>query len=58
MAVAVIKLEILSAAPNNEVSIMGSQPVLNMKNVTSEYQPVSLLPSLKEKIGEGGCKTD
>ena len=38
MAIAAIKLEILSAAPNNEVSIMGLQLVLNMQNVSSEYK--------------------
>lgn len=45
MAIAAIKLEILSAAPNNEVSIMGLQLVLNMKNLTSECK----LPNPVEK---------
>jgi len=45
MAIAVIKLEILSAAPNSDVSIMGLQLVMNIENVTSEYK----LPNPVEK---------
>lgn len=44
MAVAAIKLEILSAAPYSEVSIVGLQPVLNMEIIViSECKLLKLL---------------